>query len=652
MHAAGRSLGDRLAHDLFGDARDLDVHLQRGDAFARAGHLEVHVAEVIFVTQDVGQDGELARGLEDQAHGDARDRANQRHTRIHQRQRRTTDGGHRGGAVGLGDLRHQTDGVGEVFRRRQHGTDRPPGQLAVTDFPTACAAHPAGLADRIGREVVVEEEFLLVGPAQGVDVLLVLAGAEGGDHDGLGLTAGEQGRAVGAREDADFRDDGADLVEGAAVDAVTVVDDVATQDVGFAFLEGRTEFGGIDAVRIFVGLHQLGGGGFLGRIDARAALVFAGVGIGGLDVLADQLLDGGDDLGVILGGEVEGLLGGVFGHFDNGLDHRLHAAMREHQGVQHDLFRELLGLGFDHHQGVERAGDDEVELAVGHLVEGRVEDVFTVDVADARGTDRAHEGHARQGQGGGGGDQADDVRVVLHVVLQHGDDDLGLVLEALDEQGADRTVDQAGDEGLLLGRTAFTLEIATRDLAGGEGLFLVVHGQREEIQARLGRAAVDDGGEDDGLAVGGQNGAVSLTGDTARFEGQRASGPVNRLAFDIEHVSSFVSRGRIPRGVPSVGGASGVQSFGPWVPAPSRKTREKRTGMALASVSSGTRFTAPARTPRPTGFLRRKSGGAPVSGCGKRRGHGPRPETHPLSVPSGAGSACRSERCSARDQPC
>jgi hypothetical protein len=91
-------------------------------------------------------------------------------------------------------------------------------------------------------------------------------------------------------------------------------------------------------------------------------------------------------------------------------------------------------------------------------------------------------------------------------VLQHGDDDLGLVLEALDEQRADRTVDQAADEGFLLGRTAFTLEIAARDLAGGEGLFLVVDGQREEIQARLGRATVDDGGQDDGLAIGGQNG--------------------------------------------------------------------------------------------------------------------------------------------------
>ena len=54
----------------FGDALDLDVHLQRSDAVGGAGHLEVHVAQVVFVTQDVGQHGKAVAFL-DQAHGDA-----------------------------------------------------------------------------------------------------------------------------------------------------------------------------------------------------------------------------------------------------------------------------------------------------------------------------------------------------------------------------------------------------------------------------------------------------------------------------------------------------------------------------------------------------------------------------------------------------
>ena len=60
-------------HDLGRDAGDLDVHLQRGDAVLGAGDLEVHVAQMVLVAQDVGEDGE-AVALLDQAHGDAGDR--------------------------------------------------------------------------------------------------------------------------------------------------------------------------------------------------------------------------------------------------------------------------------------------------------------------------------------------------------------------------------------------------------------------------------------------------------------------------------------------------------------------------------------------------------------------------------------------------
>src|SRR5690606_6572994 len=72
-------------HDLFGDALDLDVHLQSGYALGSTGHLEVHVAQVVFVTEDVGQDGELLTFL-DQAHGNTGHRRLHRHTGVHQRQ--------------------------------------------------------------------------------------------------------------------------------------------------------------------------------------------------------------------------------------------------------------------------------------------------------------------------------------------------------------------------------------------------------------------------------------------------------------------------------------------------------------------------------------------------------------------------------------
>ena len=56
---------ETLADDRLADALDLDVHLQRRDALAGAGHLEVHVAEGVFLAEDVRQDDELAVRLGD-----------------------------------------------------------------------------------------------------------------------------------------------------------------------------------------------------------------------------------------------------------------------------------------------------------------------------------------------------------------------------------------------------------------------------------------------------------------------------------------------------------------------------------------------------------------------------------------------------------
>ena len=86
MAPAVPRLIERDAHDLLGDRGDLDVHLQRRDAALGAGDLEVHVAEMVLVAEDVGQHGKAVRLL-DQPHRDPGDRARQRHAGIHQRQR-------------------------------------------------------------------------------------------------------------------------------------------------------------------------------------------------------------------------------------------------------------------------------------------------------------------------------------------------------------------------------------------------------------------------------------------------------------------------------------------------------------------------------------------------------------------------------------
>ena len=159
----------------------------------------------------------------------------------------------------------------------------------------------------------------------------------------------------------------------------------------------------------------------------------------------------------------------------------------EHHGAEHDVFVEFLGFRFHHQHGVGGAGDDEVELGFDHLVERRVEHVFVIDEADAGGADRTLERGAGNGQCRGGGNQRQNVGIVLHVMRQHGDDDLGLVAPAVDEQRTDRTVDQAGDQRFLLGRPALALEVAAGNAARGVGLLDVVDGQRQEVDAFAGR---------------------------------------------------------------------------------------------------------------------------------------------------------------------
>jgi hypothetical protein len=121
-------------------------------------------------------------------------------------------------------------GVGELFLARQHGDQRALGQAAVADLAALRAADAAGLAGGEGRHVVVEHEAVLVLAGQRVDDLLVAAGAQRGDHQRLRLAAGEQRRAVGARQHAVADLDRAHGAGVAAVDARLAVEDLAAHD--------------------------------------------------------------------------------------------------------------------------------------------------------------------------------------------------------------------------------------------------------------------------------------------------------------------------------------------------------------------------------------------------------------------------------------
>ena len=61
--------------------------------------------------------------------------------------------------------------------------------------------------------------------------------------------------------------------------------------------------------------------------------------------------------------ELPRVLGGLFGEADDRLADLLAGFVGEHDRAEHDVFRQLLGFGFDHHHRIGGAGDDQVELA-------------------------------------------------------------------------------------------------------------------------------------------------------------------------------------------------------------------------------------------------------------------------------------------------
>ena len=283
----------------------------------------------------------------------------------------------------LGDLRDDADGVGEFGRGRQHRANGAPGELAVPDFAPARRAHAARLADRIGGEVVVEQEPLLIGPVERIDILLVLARAERGDDHRLRLSTREQSRTMGAGQHPDFGQDRAHGGQIPPVDAALMVENVPAHDLGLSLVEGLRNLAW-RKLRIGARGRERAKHLRLGGVDGGVTLLLLRDRIGGAQIGFAGIHHRFLDRGVIVRLEIARLLGGLLGQTDDRLKNRLEGGMAGHHRLQHRVFGELLGLRLDHQHGVGRACDDEIERRILHLLDGRVHPDFALDEADAR----------------------------------------------------------------------------------------------------------------------------------------------------------------------------------------------------------------------------------------------------------------------------
>ena len=214
----------------------------------------------------------------------------------------------------------------------------------------------------------------------------------------------------------------------------------------------------------------------------------------------------------------------------------------------------LLGAaGLDHHDGDvvtdAAAGDDQLEGGLLALLVGGVRDPGAVAaVGDAHGADGAVERDAREHQRRGGAVDGEHVVGVLLVGAHDGDDDLGLVAEAVGEGRAQRAVDQAAGEDGRVGGTALPAEERAGDAPGGVHPLLDVDGEGEEVDALADALGGVGGDQDVGAADPGDDGALALVGELAGLEREglvgAADGP--RDVDGVSHVCSFLDGPGLP----------------------------------------------------------------------------------------------------------
>ena len=127
---------------------------------------------------------------------------------------------------------------GKVRVIRQNGFQRAARQGAMSNLAAARRAKAADFANRVMREVVMEQEaafdFALL---QIVHELLVFFRAQGRGDNGLSFTARKQRRAVNPRQPADLARNGPNLRETPAIGTSTLVQDIVAEDGFFQVIE-------------------------------------------------------------------------------------------------------------------------------------------------------------------------------------------------------------------------------------------------------------------------------------------------------------------------------------------------------------------------------------------------------------------------------
>ena len=532
VHTRFFGLSQCNLHDFFGDALDFDVHLQGGNAVGCASYLEVHIAQVVFVAQNIGEHGKAVVFF-NQTHGNASNVCFHGHASIHQAQAAAADRSHGGRTIGLGNFADYAHGVGELVFAGQYGGKGAFGQASMADFAALGAAHAAYFACSEGGHVVVQHKAVFVFASQRVDALCVALCAKCGYNQRLRFATGKQYRAVGAGQHAVADFDGAHGAGIAPVNAGLASQNLAANDARLDFKQQVFNF---DFVKLNALCAQCFFNGYIGFAAGLGTCLLAADLVGSTQFVFGQCGDLADE-GFVFGGRLPVPHGfASFAHqLVDGVDGDCALLVAKHHSAQHDVFRELFGFGFDHEHGSFGASYDQIHFAVFALGLAWVKYVLAVDVAHACGTNGTVKGDARDRQGGTYANHGGNVSVHFGVEREGMHNHMHFVVEAFGEQGANGAVNQAAGECFQIAGLGFALEEVAWDFACGVGFFDVINSEWEEILPSFGVFGADYSCQHDGAFDIDDYSTAGLACDFTRFHHDGVLAPLEGFGDFVEY---------------------------------------------------------------------------------------------------------------------
>ena len=471
------SLSQSLGKDILVDAINLNIHLDSSDTLFGACYLKVHIAQSILQALDIGQNGEVFAIL-NQAHSYTSYRSLNGHACIHQGQSACANRAHGGGTIGFQNLGYQTNCIGEFFLRGNYGLQSTLSQCTVTDLATARAAQRLGFAYGIRREIIVVDVTLGFFCTKAIQNLCFTQGSQSQNIQDLGLTTSEQGAAMRTSQQTYLAGYRTNLVQLTTIRTNLVHGNGATNDFLNQLLGDVSNV--LSIVRIF--LQEYFSDFCFNLSYILFALQLVSVHQGVLQLLSTIFFNFSYQFSrrnvnryFHLG--LADFSNDFFLEFNQLLDY----AMAKPNSVQHGFFGYFLRTCFNHQDSILGAGNSQIQLRNCCLSNSRVDDEFAINQAYTHTGDRTFKGNIRNRQCTGCTDHSRHIGSIVGVNGNSGSNDLYIVVIALGEHGANRTVNQAAGQNSLLAGTTFTFNKTTGDLTHSVHLFFKINSQREKV---------------------------------------------------------------------------------------------------------------------------------------------------------------------------